>query len=103
MTFKRLNVAAQTNMNRWNPVIIQAPQGISADETFDLKGEICPYTFVKSKLMLEMMESGQILQVIVDNDESATNVPKSLTNEGNMVLGMERINATDWMITVKKK
>ena len=90
-------------MSRWTPIEIAAPTDVSADETFDLKGEVCPYTFVKSKLMLEMMESGQILQVIVDNDESATNVPKSLTNEGNLVLGNQRINDTDWMITVKKK
>ncbi len=90
-------------MSRWNPIAFPAPPDVTADETFDLKGEICPYTFVKSKLMLEMMESGQVLQVIVDNDESATNVPKSLTNEGNTVLGCEKINDTDWMITVKKK
>ena len=90
-------------MSRWNPVVFDAPSDVNIDEMFDLKGEICPYTFVKSKLMLEMMESGQILQVIVDNDESATNVPKSLTNEGNTVLGTQRLNDTDWMITVKKK
>lgn len=90
-------------MARWNPIVIHAPGDVNADETFDLKGEICPYTFVKSKLMLEMMESGQVLQVIVDNEESATNVPKSLTNEGNTVLGCEQVNDTDWMITVKKK
>jgi tRNA 2-thiouridine synthesizing protein A len=90
-------------MSRWNPIEIHAPKDISVDETFDLKGEICPYTFVKSKLMLEMMESGQVLQVVVDNDESATNVPKSLTNEGNTVLGCEKIGGTDWMITVRKK
>jgi TusA-related sulfurtransferase len=90
-------------MSRWNPIIINAPADVAVDETFDLKGEVCPYTFVKSKLMLEMMESGQVLQVIVDNDESASNVPKSLTNEGNAVLGTERVNDTDWVITVKKK
>lgn len=90
-------------MSRWNPIIIQSPADLAADETFDLKGEVCPYTFVKSKLMLEMMEPGQVLQVIVDNAESATNVPKSLTNEGNTVLGCEPINDTDWMITVQKK
>lgn len=90
-------------MSRWNPIPIPTPKEITADETFDLKGEICPYTFVKSKLMLEMMESGQILQVIVDNDESAVNVPKSLTNEGHTVLGCEKVNATDWVITVRKK
>jgi len=27
-------------------------------EPLDLKGEVCPYTFVKSKLALEEMESG---------------------------------------------
>ncbi len=90
-------------MSRWNPIIINPPADVAVDETFDLKGEVCPYTFVKSKLMLEMMESGQVLQVIVDNDESASNVPKSLTNEGNAVLGTERVNDTDWVITVKKK
>ena len=90
-------------MAKWNPTIIEAPEGISPDFEFDLKGEVCPYTFVKSKLALEMLDSGQILQVVVDNDESATNVPRSLTNEGNTVLGVEKTGEKDWLITVKKK
>ena len=90
-------------MTQWNPIAIQTPPGVTPDFEFDLKGEICPYTFVKSKLALEMLDSGQILQVVVDNDESATNVPKSLTNEGNAVLGVEKLNDNDWLITVRKK
>ncbi len=90
-------------MSKWNPIVIKTPENIKPDFEFDLKGEICPYTFVKSKLALEMLDSGQILQVTVDNDESATNVPKSLTNEGNTVLGVEKVNTQDWLITVKKK
>ena len=90
-------------MAKWNPIIIPAPADIKPDFEFDLKGEICPYTFVKSKLALEMLDSGQVLQVIVDNDESAVNVPKSLTNEGNNVLGVEKLDEKDWMITVRKK
>ncbi len=90
-------------MAKWNPQVIKAPDGIKPDFEFDLKGEVCPYTFVKSKLALEMLDSGQILQVTVDNDESATNVPRSLTNEGNTVLGVERTGDKDWLITVKKK
>lgn len=90
-------------MAKWNPIVIPAPAGIKPDFEFDLKGEICPYTFVKSKLALEMLDSGQVLQVIVDNDESAVNVPKSLTNEGNNVLGVEKLDEKDWMITVRKK
>lgn len=34
--------------------------------SLDLKGEVCPYTFVKSKLMLEEMNLGEVLEAIVD-------------------------------------
>ena len=90
-------------MARWNPQVIPTPPNIQADFEFDLKGEVCPYTFVKSKLALETLEPDQILQVIVDNDESATNVPKSMTNEGHSVLGVERVNERDWRLTIRKK
>jgi TusA-related sulfurtransferase len=90
-------------MSRWNPNVIATPENIKPDFEFDLKGEVCPYTFVKSKLALEMLESSQVLQVVVDNDESATNVPKSMTNEGHTVLGCERVNDTDWKLTIRKK
>ena len=44
-------------MSKWNPITIKTPDGIAPDFEFDLKGEVCPYTFVKSKLALEMLES----------------------------------------------
>lgn len=72
------------------------------DRELNLKGEVCPYTFVKSKLMLEMMETGQVLQVVVDNEQSAENVPRSMQNEGHEVLGVNQLNATDWHILVRK-
>ncbi|MGE5263574.1 MAG: sulfurtransferase TusA family protein [Acidobacteriota bacterium] len=90
-------------MSKWNPTEIPTPQDVKPDFEFDLKGEICPYTFVKSKLALEMLQSRQILQVVVDNDESATNVPRSMTNEGHTVLGVERVSDKDWLLTIQKK
>lgn len=72
------------------------------DDELSLRGEVCPYTFVKSKLALEEMESGQILRVIVDNPESAENVPRSLRNEGHTVLEVTGIGTTEWAIIVKK-
>lgn len=72
------------------------------DEELDLKGEVCPYTFVKSKLALEEMEPGQLLRVIVDNPESAANVPRSLKNEGHAVLSVNKVGAQDWAIIVRK-
>jgi TusA-related sulfurtransferase len=68
----------------------------------NLRGEVCPYTFVKTKLALEEMEPGQLLRVIVDNAESAENVPRSLRNEGHAVLDLAQTGATEWAIVVRK-
>ena len=72
------------------------------DKELDLQGEVCPYTFVKSKLALEMMQPGQVLRVLVDNDESAANVPRSMQNEGHKVLGVTKLDHNDWQIVVQK-
>ncbi|MEE8473198.1 MAG: sulfurtransferase TusA family protein [Dehalococcoidia bacterium] len=74
-----------------------------ADQELDLKGEVCPYTFVKSKLALEEMEVGEVLQVTVDHLPAVENVPRSMKNEGQEVLGITQVNDSDWTITIKKK
>jgi TusA-related sulfurtransferase len=74
----------------------------AADKELNLRGEVCPYTFVKSKLALEVMQPGQVLRVIVDNDESASNVPRSMQNEGHNVIDVEKIGDKDWQIVVRK-
>lgn len=71
------------------------------DSELDLSGEVCPYTFVKSKLALEDLDVGQILRVTVDNSESASNVPKSLSLEGHDVISLDRFVKGKWQITVK--
>lgn len=72
------------------------------DDELSLKGEVCPYTFVKSKLALEEMESGQVLRVIVDNPESAASVPRSLEIEGHRVLVVSETGGAEWAIIVQK-
>lgn len=72
------------------------------DKSIDLKGDVCPITFVKSKLALEPMKSGQILEIIIDYESSSENVPKSMENEGHKVIEVKKINDTDWRILVKK-
>ena len=72
------------------------------DVEINLKGDVCPYTFVKSKLAVEDMEVGQVLRVIVDHLPAVENVPRSMTNEGQEVLGVKQVSSTDWAITVRK-
>ncbi len=76
-------------------------QKIQVDQELNLKGKVCPYTFVESMLALEEMEIGQVLRVIVDYAPSACDVPKSLTREGYEILDVSKINETDWAIVIR--
>ena len=73
-----------------------------ADRTVDLLSEVCPYTFVKSKLELEQMESGQVLQIHLGNSESASNVPRSVDLEGHEVLSVDQTEPSHWVVTVRR-
>ena len=68
----------------------------------DLRGEVCPYTFLKAKLALEPMAPGQLLRVVVDNAVSARDVPTSLSGAGHLVLGVEARDARAWVIVVRR-
>ncbi len=79
-----------------------ASQAIRADRTIDLEGEVCPYTFVKSKLAMEEMLPGQVLRIIVDHEPATRNVPRSMENEGNEILNISKLDGSVWQIVVKK-
>ena len=56
------------------------------DRELDLRGEVCPYTFLKARLALEEMDPGQVLRVVVDSPASARDVPRSLEQLGHEIL-----------------
>jgi TusA-related sulfurtransferase len=59
------------------------------DRELDLRGEVCPYTFLKARLALEEMRPGQVLRVVVDSPASLRDVPRSLEQAGHRVLVAE--------------
>jgi TusA-related sulfurtransferase len=69
-------------------------QAVQPDAELDLRGVICPYNFVKTKLKLETMEEGQILSVILDAGDPIRNVPVSVRNEGHEVLSQEPLDSS---------
>ena len=73
-----------------------------ADRDLDIRGEVCPFTFVKSKLVLEQMELGQVLRVILDYPPSVENVPKSMREEGQEVLAINQLDNNTWEILIRK-
>ena len=74
-----------------------------AAQRLDIRGEVCPYTFIKSKLALEELEPGRILEVLVNHAPAAENVPRSMENEGHEVVSVTRENDSDWLITIRKQ
>ena len=76
---------------------------VIVDRELNLKGKVCPYTFIESMLALEEMETDQILRVIVDYMPAVCDVARSLKNEAYEILNVYALNDTDWAILVKNK
>ncbi|MEM6867188.1 MAG: sulfurtransferase TusA family protein [Cyanobacteria bacterium P01_C01_bin.121] len=53
-----------------------------ADEQLDLRGTPCPLNFVRTKLKLEKMPAGSLLEVWLDPGEPIEQVPDSLRIDG---------------------
>jgi len=75
---------------------------VQPDVELDLRGVICPYTFVKTKLKLEAMEQGQILSVLLDNGDPIQNVPPSVSNEGHTILSEDRIGGS-YRVVIRRR
>ena len=63
-----------------------AEYDIKADDKVDITDVVCPVTFVKTKVALEELDDGQILQVHINDGETVQNVPRSIKEEGHQVL-----------------
>ena len=68
----------------------------------DLCGDVCPFTFVKTKLQLEQLECGDKLTVIFDHAPAVENVPKSVKNEGHTILGIDEVGDNLWKVHIQK-
>jgi TusA-related sulfurtransferase len=76
---------------------------VKIDKKLDIRGEVCPYTLVKSKLAIEDIEVGQVLEILLDYPEAVDNIPKAMLNYGHSVLKVEKINTKEWIIRIRKE
>ena len=59
------------------------------DAHLDLRGTPCPINFVRTKLRLEQMSPGSLLEVWLDSGEPVEQVPDSLTMAGYILEKIE--------------
>ena len=69
----------------------------------DFRGVACPMNFVKTKLALETLQSGQKLEILLDDGEPIQNVPNSIKLEGHAVLKQDKSSEGHWTVVIEKK
>jgi TusA-related sulfurtransferase len=79
------------------------PDTPAPDAELDLGGEICPFTFVRTKLALEALPFGGVLRVVVDHPPAARNIPRSATEWGQEVLGVHALDDARWAIVIRRR
>lgn len=72
------------------------------DATLDLTEEVCPMTFVKTKMKLEDMSSGQKLEVTLPAGEPMRSVPISVKEEGHKIVKVSKENEAVFRLVIEK-
>ena len=62
---------------------------IPANYFLDITEDICPMTFVKTRLLIEKMSPGEIAEIRLTGGEPLENVPGSVTELGHQVLSID--------------
>jgi sulfite reductase (ferredoxin) len=68
----------------------------------DLRGVACPMNFVRTKLELATLQSGDLLEVWLDEGQPINNVPGSVRNEGHTVISLTPVE-NYWKVLIRKK
>jgi len=87
-------MSAMNNMKKRNDV-----------EYLDIRGEVCPMTFVLTKLTLEKLEEGSIIEVHLDFPAALKNIPESCKRQNLAeVIEIKEMNPEkhEWMLLLKK-
>lgn len=63
--------------------------GSGTDFFLDITAEVCPLTFVHTKLLIERMAQGQTAEIRLKGTEPLNNVPRAVAAQGHEVLSLE--------------
>jgi sulfite reductase (ferredoxin) len=87
----------------WTPAIAKAKEEEASVQIVDFKGVKCPINFVKVKIELSKIQSGQSLGFYLDDGEPIQNVPKSVEAEGHTIVKIEQQADGYHLLVVQKK
>ena len=76
---------------------------VSPEATLDLRHEVCPITYVRTKIKLESLAPGAVLEILLSGDEAVRGVPRSAEEDGHQVLALKRNVDGSWRLLLRKQ
>ncbi|MBN33960.1 MAG: SirA protein [Rhodospirillaceae bacterium] len=75
-----------------------------SDRFLDITADVCPLTFVKTKLLIETMAAGETVEVRLNDGEPLKNVPRSVEEHGHAILSLapETDGSDVWRLVLRK-
>lgn len=74
-----------------------------ADLDLDITAEVCPMTFVRTKLALETLEIGQVLNIRLRDGEPRHNIPRAVRDHGHEILSLQPIENDLFELVIRKR
>jgi TusA-related sulfurtransferase len=72
------------------------------DKAIDITRETCPMTFVRTRLALDGMASGEVLLVRLAGEDPVANVPRAAADQGHDPLDLVRQADGTWLLVIRK-
>lgn len=75
---------------------------IAADKFIDISTEVCPMSFVLTKLALDELEDGQVLELICQAGDPVRNISIQLKDEGHLIVSVKKEADGNFRLKIKK-
>jgi tRNA 2-thiouridine synthesizing protein A len=72
------------------------------DKAIDITAETCPMTYVRTRLALDTIETGQILLVRLKGEDPLRNVPRAAADQGHDPLELLEQEDGSWLLVIQK-
>ena len=75
-------------------------------KAIDIRGKVCPMTFVYAKINLEKMNPGELIDIILDFPPALKNIPKSCdTQKLAKLISIKKVSNNEkeeWIMRLEK-
>lgn len=72
------------------------------DKAIDITAETCPMTYVRTRLALDSLQTGQILLVKLKGADPVRNVPRAAADQGHELLDLVPQTDGSHVLVIKK-